>query len=476
MKNADTNGYNAFVLKVVLVLSALFCFNLYNLFAQDQIIFEYKGGSQPAEITVLDALDPSDVEFGVPRSRLFDSNSPLNGSLADSLEFPGQDDSTETGILIKTGNWSIASTKFVTLCIKFTITQTIQPSEYLNLDLPHGGAFKYSEEALAVIDAGGRNNWAKQIRKLIKSEAERNPRFADRNKLLRKYIETKAKKDAGYKALLDGTHYMLNQPEKEGPAKFTRTQETVEIVVYITYSDLNTFESYGIFIPEITLSLTSDPGPDPVSMGSADDNALVVDFVDVAVGESVHVISFDGNQLTGIPTGEINPDLGVIFANLSQMDFLNVLIFGFPTSVLPPLEESEWEASYLYLPPEEVLNVTIFSSGGFETDFNLVTGPLTSVIDRDLDANIPTDITLYSNYPNPFNPATTIRFSIPEETFVTLKVFNTLGEEIITLINENIVAGNYEAKFDATGLPSGIYFYRLQVGGFIDTKKMMLLK
>jgi len=187
-------------------------------------------------------------------------------------------------------------------------------------------------------------------------------------------------------------------------------------------------------------------------------------------------VSFDGNQLTGIPTGPINPDLGVIFANLSQMDFLNVLIFGFPTSVLPPLEESEWEASYLYLPPEEVLNVTIFSSGGFETDFNLVTGPLTRVIDRNLEANIPNDITLYSNYPNPFNPATTIRFSIPEETFVTLKVFNTLGEEITTLINVNTIAGNYEVEFDATGLPSGIYFYRLQVGGFIDTKKMMLLK
>ncbi len=87
---------------------------------------------------------------------------------------------------------------------------------------------------------------------------------------------------------------------------------------------------------------------------------------------------------------------------------------------------------------------------------------------------------LRQSYPNPFNPATTIRFSIPEEFFVTIKVFNTLGEEITTRINENIVVGNYEVKFDAqfaaVRLPSGIYFYKLQAGDFIDTKKMVLMK
>ncbi len=88
----------------------------------------------------------------------------------------------------------------------------------------------------------------------------------------------------------------------------------------------------------------------------------------------------------------------------------------------------------------------------------------------------PTDYTLYQNYPNPFNPSTTIRFSIPEESFVTLKVFNSLGEEITTLINENIIAGNYEVEFDAADLPSGIYFYRLQTGSFVETKKMVLMK
>ncbi len=95
---------------------------------------------------------------------------------------------------------------------------------------------------------------------------------------------------------------------------------------------------------------------------------------------------------------------------------------------------------------------------------------------REIDGEIPLTYTLEQNYPNPFNPFTTIRFLIPEESFVTIKVFNTLGEEITTLINENIIAGNYEVEFSVTALPSGIYFYRLQAAGFIETKKMVLMK
>ena len=89
---------------------------------------------------------------------------------------------------------------------------------------------------------------------------------------------------------------------------------------------------------------------------------------------------------------------------------------------------------------------------------------------------IPGEFSLNQNYPNPFNPSTIIHFSIPEESFVTLMVFNTLGEEITTLINENIIAGNYEVEFYVTALPSGIYFYRLQAVSFFETKKMVFMK
>jgi endonuclease/exonuclease/phosphatase family metal-dependent hydrolase len=83
---------------------------------------------------------------------------------------------------------------------------------------------------------------------------------------------------------------------------------------------------------------------------------------------------------------------------------------------------------------------------------------------------------LSQNYPNPFNPITTIKFSVPNQNHVSLKIYNVLGSDVLTLINEEKSVGNYEVDFDATTLPSGIYFYKLQAGTFIETKKMILLK
>ncbi|MCL4278909.1 MAG: T9SS type A sorting domain-containing protein [Ignavibacteriaceae bacterium] len=93
---------------------------------------------------------------------------------------------------------------------------------------------------------------------------------------------------------------------------------------------------------------------------------------------------------------------------------------------------------------------------------------------------------LEQNYPNPFNPSTTIEFSIPQNGFVTIKVFNVLGKEIATLINEQVMAGKHKIDFNATGLSSGVYFYKLLVSdlqskdgkmeNFAETRKMILLR
>jgi hypothetical protein len=88
----------------------------------------------------------------------------------------------------------------------------------------------------------------------------------------------------------------------------------------------------------------------------------------------------------------------------------------------------------------------------------------------------PGNYLLEQNYPNPFNPSTTINFSIPNSEFVTLKVFNILGSEVATLVNENLSAGAYRFNFDAQGLASGIYLYELNAGSFREIKKMNLLK
>ena len=89
---------------------------------------------------------------------------------------------------------------------------------------------------------------------------------------------------------------------------------------------------------------------------------------------------------------------------------------------------------------------------------------------------IPIDWKLDQNFPNPFNPSTTINYQISKPGLVTLKVYDILGREIIALINENKVAGFYEINFDASKLSSGIYIYQLKSNNFVSSKKMILLK
>jgi len=88
----------------------------------------------------------------------------------------------------------------------------------------------------------------------------------------------------------------------------------------------------------------------------------------------------------------------------------------------------------------------------------------------------PKSYELKQNYSNPFNPTTTIEFALPQTGYVTLKIFNILGEEVATLVLEKLAAGSYKYRWDASGLASGIYLYRLESGGFTETKKMILLK
>jgi hypothetical protein len=89
---------------------------------------------------------------------------------------------------------------------------------------------------------------------------------------------------------------------------------------------------------------------------------------------------------------------------------------------------------------------------------------------------IPNNYSLRQNYPNPFNPSTTINYSIAKDGAVKLKVYNLIGEEVVTLVNEVKQAGNYNISFNASTLPSGIYFYKLESGNFVNSKKMILLK
>ena len=83
---------------------------------------------------------------------------------------------------------------------------------------------------------------------------------------------------------------------------------------------------------------------------------------------------------------------------------------------------------------------------------------------------------LRQNYPNPFNPVTTIEFEIPEREFVSLKVYDVRGSEVANLVDGEKSAGSYKVRFNAYKLSTGIYFYRLQAGSYVDVKKLLLLR
>jgi len=93
-----------------------------------------------------------------------------------------------------------------------------------------------------------------------------------------------------------------------------------------------------------------------------------------------------------------------------------------------------------------------------------------------VDSPVPSSFALLQNYPNPFNPTTTITYSIPQSSTVSLKIYNILGQEVATIVNQHQAAGNYTATFDASRFASGVYFYRLNTGSFSAVKKMLLLK
>ena len=122
-------------------------------------------------------------------------------------------------------------------------------------------------------------------------------------------------------------------------------------------------------------------------------------------------------------------------------------------------------------------------------NYSLIIGSKDFVANRK-ETLAPKEFALYQNYPNPFNPNTIIQYTIPAsltegihsenpskgETYVTLRIYDILGKEIATLVNEEQTPGNYEVEFSANGLSSGIYIYELHAGNFRDIKKMSLLK
>jgi hypothetical protein len=219
------------------------------------------------------------------------------------------------------------------------------------------------------------------------------------------------------------------------------------------------------------------------------------DYVDMVLDSIVASPAFDSMDIG--PFFYLDSDIGI--SNDSNIAYFSgTSIFTnwktFPTSrriATAYFTVNNWSASRGTIVIDTVQHPSyastdyIFNPAGGNSDYNPVWGgqiviTTSGINDSDPD-NIPTTFELQQNFPNPFNPTTTIKFGLPTKSQVSLRVYNLLGQEIATLVDQEVSAGTHTAEWDGkdkTGVDvaSGIYFYKLIADDFIETKKMMLVK
>ena len=159
-----------------------------------------------------------------------------------------------------------------------------------------------------------------------------------------------------------------------------------------------------------------------------------------------------------------------IFGNQTSKKDYNVLIFLDPT--LRRYAKNFGIIYSSYGDPYPTYNTLIgcVINGVVYGDTSVPTGLNT------ISTQKPVQFKLYQNYPNPFNPVTNIRFDIPRSSHVNLIIYDALGREVATLVNEKLSAGSYKTEWDATNYPNGVYFYRVETNNFRETKRMVLVK
>ena len=193
--------------------------------------------------------------------------------------------------------------------------------------------------------------------------------------------------------------------------------------------------------------------------------------------------NWDPGNVFGVNCNEVNPlfwysgDPVINYGWINTLNWDQRMMLSTGTFQLKENEPVDIWVAYLVGRGSDPLNsvnigkdVAQYAIDYYNSNFTVL------ILDADEPENLVRSFTLFQNYPNPFNPVTTISYQLPETEKVTLKVYDILGQEVKTLINEEQKSGLYEVKLDASALSSGIYFYKLQAGNFISTKKMILLK
>ncbi len=199
-------------------------------------------------------------------------------------------------------------------------------------------------------------------------------------------------------------------------------------------------------------------------------------FTTVAAALAAPILSSPGNNTINLPT-DLDLVWNAVTGALSyQVQIANESDFSGDIIGQSGLIQTSFHLSDL--PRERTLywRVNVNNANGtspWSTVWRFTTEAVTSV---ETGSEIPVDFRLGQNFPNPFNPTTNIAFDLPKSEFVSLKVYTLLGTEVTTLVSENLPAGKHSFKFNASTLPSGVFFYKLQTSSFVETKKMLLVR
>jgi hypothetical protein len=284
-------------------------------------------------------------------------------------------------------------------------------------------------------------------------------------------------------------------PSKSGPLQTILLQPYTDSL-FFHFSGTDGYEYFRVGALEFFLisidSILSDPNFSFVDFFySFEDWYSVYRFAE-NVNQEYTLLSID-TTITSITTfplrfeylGErlndetINTEIGTFICKKFVITWKVSALFGPVPVKLLSTENTFWIAEDNWVVQDIVptnhvdlsfLSIDPFSIPGLKTEI------ISNIVSVNETPNIPNTITLYQNYPNPFNPSTTIKYQIHNAGLVTLKVYDMLGNEVATLVEEEKPTGIYEVEFRTSDLSSGIYFYKLQSGNFVESKKMLILK
>lgn len=229
---------------------------------------------------------------------------------------------------------------------------------------------------------------------------------------------------------------------------------------------VTTITSYGGACTDVIETLTVSLDSTLIPYVTGLEFKLVITAVHGDVSSNVSGALKAGDELP-LPAPVDSGNLFISLSTSSHFDFF-LKIVGTPT-VAGESYPAEIEAALTLAACNNLLS---YSGTGQFCNVE----PPTSVVEQIAAGSIPRELRLYQNYPNPFNPMTTIRFDVGKRSVVTLAIYDLRGTKVRTLVDEQLPPGAYTVEFDATGLASGLYFYRLEAGASVRVRKLTLLK